>query len=403
MKFAFISHLLPPTWGGQTIMIYRVLLNVSPEAYCLISPHNYEAKFFEGDFTRRLPARYYQLPPDAQLTRGYRFGLAKARAAINVPLGLVSRARGVARIVQREGCQAVVACTGSLLDLPAGYLASRLVGVPFYAYMFDYYSYSILDPVERFYARRFEPVVLRGAAKVIAPNEFLRDELRARYGVEATVIHNPCDLSEYEPPVEDCGATVHVNTSGEGRRDEVEIVYTGAVYEAHFDALRNLIKGLEQLKRPGVRLHLYSASPVDWEREGIQGPVVLHGHREVSEVPGIQKRANILFLPLAFRSPYPVLIRTSGPSKLGEYLAARRPILVHAPADSFVSWYIREHECGLVVDREDPAELASAIERVISDASLRERLSERAWERARADFSVAAAQAAIDRLLRPEQ
>ena len=402
MKFAFISHLLPPTWGGQTIMIYRVLQGVSPEDYCLISPHNYEAEAFTGVYTWRLPARYHQLAPDAQLTRGYRFGLARARAAANVPLGLVSRARRIAAIVRREQCRAVVACTGSLLDLPAGYLASRMAGVPFYAYLFDYYSYQSTDPVESFYARRFEPWVLKGAAGIIAPNEFLRDELRARYGVEATVIRNPCDLSGYEEPLEGGDALDAGDAAGGG--GEVEIVYTGAVYEAHYDAFRNLVAGVGQLGRPGVRLHLYSASPVDWEREGISGPaVVLHGHRAASEVPGIQRRADILFLPLAFRSPYPVLIRTSATSKLGEYLAARRPILVHAPPDSFISWYFREHGCGVVVDREDPAELARAVERLAGDAGLRREVSARAWERARTDFSVAASQAAFARLLKLER
>jgi glycosyltransferase involved in cell wall biosynthesis len=395
MKFAFLSHLLPPTWGGQTIMIYRVLSGLRPEDYCLISPHNYDAEAFEGDYSRRLPARYHHLPPEPALTRGHRFGLAKARAFANVPLALLARARRVAAIVRAEGARAVVACTGSLLDLPAGYLASRMAGVPFYAYLFDYYSYQHVGPVEGFYARRFEPWVLKGAAGIIAPNEFLRDELRARYGVAATVIRNPCDLSDYD--AEEADGAGRAAGGGDG---EVEVVYTGAVYEAHYDAFRNLLAALGRVGGRGARLHLYTASPVDWEREGLGGPgLVRRGHRQMSEVPGIQRRADILFLPLAFRSPYPVLIRTSATSKLGEYLAARRPVLVHAPPDSFVSWYFREHGCGVVVDREDPAALAEAVERLAGDEELRRRVSERAWERARADFSIEASRSAFARLL----
>ena len=382
-------------------MVYRLLQNVRPEDYCLIAPHNYEAKFYEGVYIGKLPAPYYQLPPDTQLTRGYRFGLSYVREALNAPLGLVSRARRIARIVRDEQCRAVVACTGDFLNLPAGYLASRLAGVPFYAYIFDYYSYHRTDPIEGFYARSFEPILMKGAAGIITPNEFLRDDLRRRYGVEATVIRNPCDLSAYEANGENNEAAVAgAMDNGAGNHDEIKIVYTGAIYEAHFDAFRNLLAAIGQLGRPEINLHLYSASPVDWERERIRGALVHHGHREAAEVPGIQRQADILFLPLAFRSPYPAVIRTSSTSKLGEYLASRRPILVHAPADSFISWYFREHECGLVVDREDPKELARAIERLAGDASLRRRLGERAWERARTDFSVAAAQSAFARLLK---
>jgi glycosyltransferase involved in cell wall biosynthesis len=120
----------------------------------------------------------------------------------------------------------------------------------------------------------------------------------------------------------------------------------------------------------------------------------------MSSVPHIQREADILFLPLAFESPYePVLINTSSTSKLGEYLAARQPILVHAPKASFVSWYFRRNECGLVVDESDPAKLARGIEQILSDESLRQKLSENAWERAQTDFSVAAAQDAFDELL----
>jgi len=390
MKFAFISHVLPPYWGGQTIMVYRLLQGLKGEDYCLLSGQDHLGEAHQGNHSRRLPAPYYHLSPGVQITRGNRYGLWRVRESLNVPLGLASRIRRIAKIARRESCHAVVACSGDLLDLPAGYLASRLVGIPFYAYIFDYYSYQSLNPIDRFFARWFEPFVLKGAAGVIVPNEVLRDELSERYGAKSTVIRNPCDLTEYE------SLPAHT-PSVEG---EVRIVYTGAVYDAHYDAFRNLIAAINLLSRPNLKLHLYSAATIDWEREGIHGPVVHHGHQQMSSVPSIQREADILFLPLAFESPYePVLINTSSTSKLGEYLAARQPILVHAPKDSFVSWYFRRHECGLVVDESDPAKLAEGIEQILSDASLRQKLSVNAWERAQTDFSVAAAQSAFDDLL----
>jgi glycosyltransferase involved in cell wall biosynthesis len=84
---------------------------------------------------------------------------------------------------------------------------------------------------------------------------------------------------------------------------------------------------------------------------------------------------------------------------MSEYLAACRPILVHAPGDSFIAWYFRQHECGIVVDRLDPAELALALDLLLSDRALRERLAARAWERAREDFDLSKAQAQFAGLL----
>jgi glycosyltransferase involved in cell wall biosynthesis len=391
MKFALVSHVLPPSWSGQAVMIYRLLQGLDPDDYCLISRQNYGADTHQQNYSGRLPGTYYTLPPEFQITRGNRFGLARLRKLINVPVGVTLRGRQIASIVKREKCGALVACTGDLLDPPAGYLASRLVGVPFFLYLFDYYSYQWVEPTARFFAQHFEPILLKGAAGIITPNELLRDELRHRYEVEATVIHNLCDIGEYEAVLGDTPAR---NTG------EISIVYTGAVYEAQYDAFRNLIAAIELLDRPNVKLHIYTAqAPCDLEERGIHGPVVYHEHKAASAIPSIQRGADLLFLPLAFTSPYPKVIRTSAPGKMGEYLAARRPILVHAPPDSFVVWYFRQHECGLIVDQSDPAKLAQAIERSLTDASLRQKLSVRAWKRAQSDFSISAAQPLFMKLI----
>jgi glycosyltransferase involved in cell wall biosynthesis len=278
----------------------------------------------------------------------------------------------------------VVACTGDVTILPAGYLASRAAGVPFYAYLFDHYSYREWDdPVKAFWARRFEPFIMKGAAGVIAPNEILRDDLRERFGVEAAVIHNSFDISPYE---------THAPVEAGDR--------SGAVYEAHFGAFRNLMAAIRELDHLRVNVHLYTNQPEETlQRENVHGPIVLHPQQAMTEMPRVQMNADILFLPLAFDSPYPDLVRTSATTKLGEYLASRRPVLVHAPHDSFISWYFRKHECGVVVDEDDPARLAKGIELILSDAQLCRRLIANAYERARTDFNIARSRAAFFQLL----
>jgi glycosyltransferase involved in cell wall biosynthesis len=392
MKFALVSHALPPTWSGQAMVLRRLLEGLSGDRYCLISTEDYETGEGAKGYTRKLPGRYYRLPPEPRLNRGHRFGIKFLREALNAVPGVLLRARRIARILRREGCEAVVACTGGLLDLPSAYAASRMAGVPFYAYVFDYYAYQFVVAEEQFIARFFEPFLMKGARGVIVPNEILRDELRRRYGVESTVIHNPFEISDYE------ALPVAPTRSAGG---EVRITYTGAVYEAHFDAFRNLVAAIESLNRPDVKLHLYTAlQPSYLAGQGIRGPVVFHEHRAASEMPRIQREADVLFLPLAFKSPYPELVRTSAPGKLAEYLAARRPVLVHAPPRSFVSWYFRRHECGMVVDEPDVSKLARAIEEILGDDALRERLGERAWRQATTDFGVGKARAAFAGLLK---
>ena len=383
MKFAFVSQVLPPSGSGQAIVIYRLLQYLDPDVYCLISRQ--EAPREQNEYSRRLRGRYYHLPPEFELVQGDLTGFAKWRRRFNVllstvfGLGIRLRGRRIAEIARRERCEAIVACTGGdLLDIPAGYFASRRLRIPFYAYYFDDYLYAW--PSMRFFAKRVESFVIKRADGVVAPNEFMRDELRRRYGTESTMIHNPCDLADYE--------SLEVDGSGPGRAT-AGIVYTGAIYDAHYDAFRNLLKAIELTGQPDLKLHLYTTfPPSELRANGITGPVVFHEHQSIMAMPAIQRRADILFLPLAFSSPYPEMIRTSAPGKIGEYLATGQPILVHAPKDCFVSWYFRQHECGLVVDEQNPEKLAESIQRILGDAELREKLGQRARERARADFDV---------------
>jgi glycosyltransferase involved in cell wall biosynthesis len=389
MKIALISETLPPSGTGQATVIRRMLDGLDPSRYCLVSNRRYTDA--EGS-SAKLPGEYHHLPEGFQLTRGYRFGLARLRRLVNVPLSVAQQTRRLVELIRRERCEAVVACTGELTHLPAGYFAGRRLGLPFYAYVFDDYSYrEWADPAAAFWARRFEPTVMKNAAGVIAPNEVLRDDLRRRYGIEATVIHNSFDITPYESLNGDAAAS---------RADgELRIVYTGDIYEAHYDAFRNLLRALEGMGR-AARLHVYTSRPIDeLEQYGIRGPIVRHPYRSQAEIPRVQREADLLFLPLAFDSPYPDLVRTSATTKLGEYLAAGTPVLAHAPADSFVAWYFRRHGCGVVVDRPEVGLLAEAIETTLGDAELRRQLCARAWQCARDDFSIVRAREMFWRLL----
>jgi glycosyltransferase involved in cell wall biosynthesis len=395
MKFALVSNVLPPSETSHATVIHRLLRDFDPATYCLLSPREY-VPGKQPNYSGWLPGKYYYLPPVFQLRRGYRLGMRLIRERVNLAMGIVLRGRAIARILKREKCDALVVCTGGneILDFPAGYLASRLVGARFYAYLLDQYFDMVAALVGKSFVQRLEPLLLKGASGVIAPNEFLRDEIRRRYGIEAVVIHNSCDLSVYENAR---GSEEYGAAPGHG---EVRIVYTGAVGIVHYDAFRNLMAAINLLDRKNMKLHLYTAQPrLDLEREGIHGQMVYHEHEPVSAMPGIQQQADILFLPLAFNSPYPEIVRTAAPGKMGEFLAAGRPILVHAPADSFLSWYFRKHECGLVVDEDDPAALARALGTLLHDAAQSKRLSERARERATTDFALPTARDRFARVL----
>ncbi len=375
MKFAVVSAGLPPSQSGQSMVLFHLLKSLDPASYCLISQKNFNLYRLQGNCSETLGGRSYFLSPEFQAQR------ILLRAASSLDLGgiaerlLAWRERQIEGVLRREACELMVVCTGHVLDPVAVHRVSERVGIPYIFYVFDDIASTTMPPVLRDLVRdRLHPL-FEGASRVIVPNEFLAGKYRDQFGVDPVVLHNPCDLSPYEA------------APAKTASDEKRIVYTGAIYEAHFDAVRNLVEALRILDRPDLRLHLYTTqSAARLASHGIEGPVVVHGHQPVSTMPAIQMSADVLFLPLGFRTPYPETIRTSAPGKVGEYLASSTPVLVHAPGDTFLSWYFKKHECGLVVDQPDPALLARGIGALLEDGALVARYIRNARRRSEEDF-----------------
>jgi glycosyltransferase involved in cell wall biosynthesis len=79
----------------------------------------------------------------------------------------------------------------------------------------------------------------------------------------------------------------------------------------------------------------------------------------------------------------------SFPNKFETYLAAGRPVLFHGPDYAGIAAAVQEYGVGICVHSLNQDEIASALERLILDASLRETLSQRATAAFQAEFNAA--------------
>src|SRR5438128_19221 len=111
MKFALVSNMLPPSESAHAAIIERLLRDLDPNNYCLLSSRDYTAED-QPSFSQRLAGKYFYLPPPFQFTRGYRFGLQTVRERLNLIIAIISRTRSILRILKSEKCDAVVVCTG---------------------------------------------------------------------------------------------------------------------------------------------------------------------------------------------------------------------------------------------------------------------------------------------------
>src|SRR5271157_3772007 len=106
MKMAFVSHVLPPSWSGQSVMIGRIFKNVSTEKYCLISTEKYLNE--KDQNTGYLPGKYYVLPKETKIIRGgYKYWI------VNWVMAFM-RGVNIAKIAKQENSDVIIAASGNL-------------------------------------------------------------------------------------------------------------------------------------------------------------------------------------------------------------------------------------------------------------------------------------------------
>ena len=390
---AVVSHTFSPDLNGQAVVLGR-LLEGMPPLVRISSDRFWRPQAIPGVIDECVAT-----PWAIRKLRKLRF-MEGAVFRMHVR----HRARGIERALVQHRCSSVVACTGGdLVDVPAAIVAAERAGVPCVLHYFDDYrsQWKIPNPAwsTRWMERNgasIEAEVLRKASGVVVPNELLKSELAERTSSPITIIRNPVQLDLYET------LRASVPSREYSPLRPWSIAYTGSIYEAQLDAVRNCARGLDVLRGRGidVRLHLYTAqSEASLHAQGIPDSVHIHPAVKPLDASRIQCEADILLLPLAFATRYPELIRTSAPGKLGEYLASGRPIFVHAPADCFLSHFATDQRWGLVCDTPDESRIADGVERMIRDSQLRTELSRGALAASR-QFSEALNQQEYSRFLR---
>jgi glycosyltransferase involved in cell wall biosynthesis len=359
-RLAIVSTVVPPSASGQAIVLAKLVATRPPDSYVFVATRPQSGS----------PVTASSGPTVLVVEPRFRSRLLDT---VFLPVRVLVHALRIGNVVRTYRSDVVVGCTGDLWELPAALLAAQRARADFVAYLFDDYVHQWPSGLMRAVARRLEPLVLRHARAVVVTNETLAEAVAKRVGVVPTVVRNP-GLDHVARRCAPCRGA---------------IVYTGAIYGAHIDALRGLLAALE-LVRGEATLHVYtSATAEELASSGLVGRIVRHDHRPAAEMPDVHAAADVLFLPLAFEGAYdPELIRTSAPGKLGEYLGAGRPLLAHVPSGSFVERYLTTHDCGLVVTERDPAVLAKALEELLHDDELRKRLVHNARVRMEQDFAL---------------
>jgi glycosyltransferase involved in cell wall biosynthesis len=279
---------------------------------------------------------------------------------------IISKAKKLEKEFDSSKIDIAIACSGEITDLPAACKASRKLGIPLIHYAFDDYVNREIG-IRRVWARAIERIYMKYVERTIVTNEFEEMDYRERGYTNTMIVRNPSPVEK----IIECSR----NLKKVGN-DPFQIIYTGSIYSAHYDSFKRLILAME-LAESDWNLHIYtSISPEILAENGIVGSRVkiLPYVRRVEAILAMI-RSDALFLPLAFESQYPEVIRSSSPGKIGDYLSSGTPVLVHAPSDSYVAKLFIDNNCGIVIDVPDAIAISKALHKLASDLRNNEVLS----------------------------
>ncbi len=245
----------------------------------------------------------------------------------------------------------------------AAIAAGRLCGLPIMLIVHDDWVAMNQDVwIFRHITKSLFRWSLRHADHIYAVSPKMAEHLRGYYGV----------CSEVQWPGTSTNPQGHQSKADSGRG--LRLVYAGVIYHDSWEAVDFLVRFLKTSPLGQYwDLDIFSNySELDMKRSGWVAPNV-HRHDWVREndLKEVLAAADVLVLPIAFHSGAKPYATTSFPSKVADYLASGRAILVIAPQDSTTVVYLSDNRCAEPVCALDEALLSKALSRLTEPAARR--------------------------------
>lgn len=245
----------------------------------------------------------------------------------------------------------------------AGAVAAKVRRVPFVLEVRDLWPDSIVQlsqvksPLVIRMLEKVETALYRSADGIVVVTRAFREHVRGRGipGERVEVIYNGIDRKRFRPrPADPELLREH------GLEGPFLAAYVGTLGLAH--GLVTVVEAAERLREEGVTF-LFVGDGAD--RERLEAEVARRGLANVrflglrprDEIPRWLASIDVLLVMLR---DLPVF-RTVIPSKLFEFLAQERPVVMAAPRGAECREMLERADAGQAIDPEDPDQLAEAI------------------------------------------
>jgi glycosyltransferase involved in cell wall biosynthesis len=162
--------------------------------------------------------------------------------------------------------------------------------------------------------------------------------------------------------------------------DKRRLLYTGTAFGSYGRLLRALAKELAGSKT--WQLEIYGAKP-DWPAVELDAAIAAGIYRGFLPFAQLQKQlrqADAFLAVMSFDPELEIMMRTSFTTKMLDYCAAAKPIIVWGPEFCSPVRMVKQHRAALTVEVPDAAAVLSQLNRLEGEPGLARQLSESALE-----------------------
>lgn len=209
---------------------------------------------------------------------------------------------------------------------------------------------------KRKYDRDFRHILGR-ASGLLSICQYMTDEYQKQYGRIFYPFHNPVNVKEW----------IALSALSKYSEDVISILYVGKINADTTPCLLDMCNVVEKLNARDQKYVFDIYSP-DYsskaylfaEKENVHAfPPIAH-----ERIPNVMKSYTSLFLPLGFTIRSRTYVRLSMPTKLTEYLASGKPMIVYCPEEIALAKYMYDKECAIMCTTTDVDELYNAVSKL---------------------------------------
>ncbi|MDO9399728.1 MAG: hypothetical protein Q7T79_03545 [bacterium] len=347
-KLLLLSQWAPPAIGGPQFL-YNLFINIQSNDYFFLTDQINTTKDTKHTGSK-LPCKYFFFNNVFSFTKknmGFKF--------LKILLAIIKGKK----IIKNNKIDILMGISDGGFSFLLTFILSKLTRKPYILFLFDLYRGNKFFGLGKMFSIFFEPILFKSASQIIVTNEGTKKYYIEQYKnkISIKVIHNSAFNTSYEQ--------YQTNYSP---LPPYTILFTGHIYWPQKQSIRNLIKAIDKINDIDVKFALYVPSPPnDFIEEFKSHKKIEFKSAPQEEMPQIQSKADILFLPLSWDTSAPDIIKTASPGKLTDYLITGRPILIHAPDYAYISQYAHQYNFAHVVEEENIELLQKSIKKLLLD------------------------------------